>query len=153
MPTPEQLAADAEEFIPADPPATLGMTVLVERLVELKAQLDAIEMHRKEVQSDYDDLRKRYLPQVLSDKGLTSVRTPLGLLSLRYKTRASVPASRRDECRAWLLANDYGHLLTLEPAAALTLYNAFVADGEPYPDFIQTYHEGVAVLTRKKEQE
>jgi hypothetical protein len=148
MPTPEELATDAtvEAY-----EATPGLTVLVSKYAELKSQLDAIEVHRKEVQAEFDKLRKEYLPHALTDYGVTSARTPLGTISVRTKTHAAVPANRRDEARRWLIESDYAHMLTLEPAAALTLANAFIADGDPVPDFIRLFHEEVAVLTRKKE--
>lgn len=146
MPTPEELAADAAAEVPE---ATLGLTVLVEKLAELKAQSDAAEAHAKSVKAEYDALRKKTLPQVMGDQGLSSVKTPLGTLSVRIRTYASVPANRREDARKWLIESDYAHMLTLEPAAALTLANAFIADGDPVPDFIRTYHEEVAVLTRK----
>lgn len=148
MPTPEQLAADAtvEAY-----EATPGLTVLVLKYAELKAQLDAMEANRKEVQAEFDKLRKEYLPHAMTDYGVTCARTPLGTVSVRTKTHASVPANRRDDARKWLIESDYGHLLNLEPAAALMLANAFIADGDPVPDFIRLFHEEVAVLTRKKE--
>src|SRR4051812_23041110 len=110
MPTPEELAADAFEEIPE---ASSGLNVLVSRLVELKAQLDATDAHRKAVQQDYDQLRKRLIPDALNDNGLAGAKTPLGTLSIRSRSWATVPAAKRDEARAWLTANGYAHMLTL----------------------------------------
>jgi len=148
MPTPEELAADAtvEAY-----EATPGLTVLVVKYAELKAQLDAMEANRKEVQAEFDKLRKEYLPHALTDYGVTCARTPLGTVSVRTKTHASVPANRREEAREWLNAHSFAHMLTLEPAAALTVANALIGDGLPVPDFIRLFNEEVAVLTRKKE--
>jgi hypothetical protein len=148
MPTPEELAADAAEDTPE---ATAGLLVLIEKMIDLKAQLDAIEEHQREVRAEYNVLRTRYLPQALGDRGLTSVKTPLGTLTIRSKIHASVRATHREDARLWLIANGYTHLLTLEPAAALTLANAFIADGDPVPSFITLFTEETAVLTRKKE--
>jgi seryl-tRNA synthetase len=147
MPTPEELAADAAaDAVEASP----GLNVLVERMVDLKSQLDALEANRKEVQKDYDDLRKRLLPQVLGDQGWSNVKTPLGTLSLRTKTYASVPKEQRAEFWVWCHANGIMGL-AVEAAGVLSLYNALVERGEPVPDCIRTYHEETAVLTRKKE--
>lgn len=148
MPTPEQLLADSSVEAPE---ATPGLVVLVERYAELKAQLDAIETHRKAVQQDFDDLRKRHLPGVLSDQGLTSVQTPLGTLSLRHKSYARVPKTREAEARAWCLSTDNEHLLTIQPTAVLGLLNYLVESGNVVPSFITVFTEETAVLTRKKE--
>lgn len=145
MPSVEELAADAAAEAPD---ASQGMTVLVEKMVELKAQLDAMETHRKAVQKEYDDLRKRLLPQVLGDQGLTSVKTPLGTLSVRYRSHATVPKDRQQECRDWCRANDCADLLTLEPTTAQWLVNSLITEGEPIPDFIRVFNEATAVLTR-----
>jgi phage FluMu gp28-like protein len=148
MPTPEELAADAtvEAY-----EATPGLTVLVVKYAELKAQLDAMETNRKEVQAEFDKLRKEYLPHALTDYGVTCARTPLGTVSVRTKTHASVPANRRDECREWCLAKGLGAFLTLEPTNAVSIAQDLIEHGQPVPDFIRLFNEEVAVLTRKKE--
>lgn len=145
MPTPEELAADAEAEAPE---ATLGLVVLVEKLIELKAMSDAAESHAKSLKAEYDALRKKYLPQLMADRGLTAARTPLGTLSLRTKTYASVPKDQREAFWAWSAANGFA-VLAVEPSAALGIYNTLVERGEPVPDCIRTYQEEVAVLTRK----
>jgi hypothetical protein len=148
MPTPEELLADATVEAPD---ATPGLNVLVEKYAELKARLDAVEALRKEVQQEFDALRKRHLPQVLSDQGLSSVRTPLGTLSLRHKSYARVAGGREAEARAWCLATDNEHLLTIQPTMLLGLLNYLVESGNVVPSFITVFTEETAVLTRKKE--
>lgn len=144
MPSLEELAADAAAEAPD---ASRGTTVLVEKMVELKEQLDAIETHQKEVQREYDTLRKRILPQVMADQGWTSVKTSFGTLSMRTKTYASVPKDQREAFWTWCIANGFA-VLAVEASAVLGIYNALVERGESVPDCIRTYHEEVAVLTR-----
>lgn len=148
MPTPEELAADATEETPE---ASAGLNVLVSRMVELKAQLDAIDTHRKAVQQDYDQLRKRLIPDALNDNGLTGAKTPLGTLSIRSRSWATVPAARQHVAVGWCQGQGLDEFVGIEPSKALALYKALVADGRPIPDFINVFTEETAVLTRKKE--
>lgn len=146
MPSAEELAADAALETPE---ATPGLTVLIERYVELKAQVEASEEHLRGLRQDYNLLRQRYLPEALADHGLSRVTTPYGTISVRSKIHASVPVAKRKEARRWLVDSEYAHLLVLEPSAALTLVNALIAAGDPIPDFIRVFTEEMAVLTTK----
>lgn len=149
MPTPAELAADAESTI-ADAAQAPGLAALVEQLVELKASLDAIEEHRKEIQEQYDELRKRYIPEKLNELGLTGAKLPQGTLSMRHTMRASVPKERRGECREWCLTHGHEDLLTVHSSTILGLANELVEQGASVPEFISTYVEEVAVLTRSR---
>lgn len=147
MPTPEELAADAAAEVPE---ATAGLTVLIERMVDLKASIDASEEHLRDLKADYNAVRMRYLPQALNDAGLKNARTLFGTVSIRTKTHATIPKDRRDEGREWLLAHNLGDVLTVETKALQDLVSDLTEAGRPIPDFIRVFTEETAVLTKPK---
>jgi hypothetical protein len=145
MPTPEELAADAQQLAHSEPSGSLASTV--EQMLNKKRQLDAIEAQKSALQKEYDELRKVIVPRMLADEGLTGAKFPFGTLSLRHSMRASVPVERRAECREWCYANGHEDMLTVHASTVLGLANELVEQGQPVPDFISTYTEEVAVLT------
>lgn len=149
MPTPEELAADIEAEI-APGMAVPGLTELVTQMAGLKSTLDGLELQLKDLQREYDALRKVTIPRVLHGAAITNARFFSGILSLRHKTYARVPKAREAEARRWFIDSDYAHLLTVQPTALRALVTQLVEGGQPVPDFIQMYTEEMAALTVHK---
>lgn len=148
MPSPEELAADRDAE--TDMHGTTTIEALAEQLAACKQQLDAMEAETKELRQTYDELRKTRLPAALHAAGVVAARLPLGTLSLRHRTHASVRADKQDEAREWCFLTGQSRFLTVSPAMAQALANACIEDGKPLPGWISTYTEEIATITRSK---
>ena len=62
----------------------------------------------------WDNMRKRVLPEMMSDMGVSSLRlTGIGMLSLATDAYCSVRAGRKEDLLEWLEDNGHGELKTV----------------------------------------
>lgn len=149
----KHLLDDARAPAEIDTATPTDVATLTHRMRELKQHLDHLEDERKETQAEYDEIRKRTLPDALGAAGLTGFKTRDGLaIHLRREVFASVTKENVPRFHQWLRDNGHGSLITPQVHAA-TL-KAFAREqlehGIELPDCIKIYEEPVAVLSQAK---
>ncbi len=110
---------------------------LAQLLVDVKNKLDSMKADQKEVQADYDTLRKVVIPDKMEALDIETITlSGVGRLSLRAEMYVGIKAGLKEPAHAWLHENGHGALIQAS-INAQTL-KAFVKEqislGEPIPD-------------------
>jgi len=143
--TPDEIDANHE----------LTVVELAHKMRELSIQLDEANRVKKDLQSDYDMLRKSLIPQAMENEGISNVAvTGVGSLQLRSDLYVSIPSERKTEAFDWLIGTGHGGVIkaAVHPGTLKALLKDLLKEGadQPPEDVIKVTPYTMAVLVRKK---
>ena len=151
----DEMASDAQEATERAPTETV--VELGREMADLKDRLDKVKAEKKELQEEYDLIRKRKLPEAMeaaglvSDAGKGSFTLADGRKAhLRTEFRAYVRKADRERVYAWLRDSGMGDLIqeTVHHNTLTAFAREQTEEGNELPEEIQTYEDTVAVVTK-----
>lgn len=88
---------------------------LVQLAVEMRRvsdELEAVNDRKKDLQKDYDTLRRTLIPEAMDDDGVRSLTVDgVGQIQLRSDVFASIAAEHKQEAFDWLTGTGHGGLI------------------------------------------
>ena len=141
-----------------NPYENMTVSQIAERMRDVVDRLAGYEEVRKKLQKEYDDLRKIYLPEAMTNEGVTNINiTDVGRITLRSDIYVSVPAVDREVAYDWLRGTGHGGIIkeTVNANTLRSTVKEMLRKGEALPDptVLKVTPYDVAVLTRKKKGE
>lgn len=104
------------------------LTKLAKRLKQLSDIHDQLDLVRKQLNDEFDQLKLKDLPDLMIEMELRTFTVEgIGRVQISGDVYASIAAANRDEAYAWLKANNYGDLIQ-ETVNASTL-KAWMKEG------------------------
>lgn len=127
------------------------LTALAAEMKELKAQLDDLEETRKPIQKRYDQLRKKDLPDAMTEAGVSNFRlTEGGSVYVSTKLSVSVREDDRQQFFNWL--RDHGHAALISqhvhPSTLAAWAREQLEAKQQIGPFVHVYEEPMAVLRK-----
>lgn len=137
---------------PADEPQKPKLTRLADEMKELKRTLDDLEETRKPIQARYDEVRKRLLPDAMTEAGVSNFRmTGGGSIYISNKISASVKEEDRQSFFNWL--RDHGHASLIQPQVHPSTLTAWTKEQleakNPIGPYVRLWEEPLAILRSK----
>lgn len=152
--------AEAAPELPEGTQETLSG--FVQQMITLKRQIDAVESDLVQMKQEYDDVRKRQLPDLMQTLGLIGpdgkgrfTHDSGARVHLTHKVRASYVKSAEDVFFRWLRDNGHNSLIkeTVHPQTLASLAKELMENGEPLPPELSAFVETTAVITLPKQGE
>lgn len=124
---------------------------LAARMKELSAEINTLKSRTSELQKEYDDIRKRKLPELLANERVEGMKLEgIGTLSMRADLYVHCPASQRAALVEWCDENDVGDLAarTVNPQTLKAFVKERMMDGKELPEMLSVTPYEVAVITK-----
>lgn len=125
------------------------LTQFAEEMKELKHKLDELEDARKVLQTRYDEIRKRLLPDAMTEAGVSNFRlTGGGSIYVSNKISASVKEEDRASFYNWLRDNGHGSLIqpNVHPATLTAWTKEQLEAKNSIGPYIRLWEEPLAIL-------
>ncbi|MDQ6965268.1 MAG: hypothetical protein Q9M13_10160 [Mariprofundales bacterium] len=141
---------------PLNPYEGMSASTIARKMKELSDRMEKYETVKKQLQKEYDAIRKTWLPQAMEDEGLTNMNIDgVGRVSLRSDIYVSIPAAARDTAYDWLRGTGHGGIIkqTVHAGTLRSTVKEMLRKGEVLPDHevLKVTPFDIAVLTKQKE--
>ena len=120
----------------------MSIKTLAEKMVAVRAKLDASKVATAELQKEFDDIRKVQLPEAMEAAGMESTRLPnIGTVSMRTDAYASIRGGQQEEANQWMRENGFGDLIKefIHSSTLKAFLKEQFREGEHLPEEIFTF--------------